>query len=341
MVAPTITCWVIDHPAHAQALLPFIRQGSTDDLIIATRRPDVEHLLATGEGVLPRRETLWVERPVGPEVGKIARLLLARRRITLVRQALKSRRASDREIDQIVVIAAPLELRAAKRSGIPRRLYISDNEGDHISHRLALGVSTEILLPDSWRGEMDGGFLAKANSKGMRIHRFGGNKAHVYLRPATLVESRPDGGGDGKRIMVRRLLGGGIHDGEIVDMVDVGKLDLDYEIDEHIEGERLPEPWSLPNRTLDYTGVLTQSVTLATESASLGVPAMLISSAGRGVFTELLASGALTICDNIESQGAEISAWLADLHQSDCGEWPDTLAEWQSIILPPESATVG
>ncbi len=332
MVAATITCWVIDHPAHAQALLPFIKQGSTDDLIIATRRPEVEHLLATSEGVMPRREMLWVERPVGHEVGKITRLLRARRRINLVRQTMKARRSSDREINQIVVIAAPLELRAAKRSGIPRRIYISDNEGDHISHRLALGASTEILLPDSWLGEMDGGFLAKASSKRLRIHRFGGNKAHVYLRPATLVESRPDGAGDGKRIMVRRLLGGGIHDREIVDMVDVGQLDLDCEIDEHIEGERLPEPWSLPNRTLDYEGVLTQSVTLATESASLGVPTMLISSAERGVFTELLASGALTICDNFESQGAEISAWLSDLYQIDLGEWPDTLAQWQSII---------
>ena len=332
MVAATITCWVIDHPAHAQALLPFIKQGSTDDIIIATSRPDVEHLLATSEGVMPRREMLWVERPAGYKVGKITQLLRARRRIRLVRQVLKARRASGREIDQIVVIAAPLELRAAKRSGIPRRLYISDNEGDHISHRLALGASTEILLPGSWRGEMDGGFLAKANGKGLRIHRFGGNKAHVYLRPATLVESRPDGVGDGKRIMVRRLLGGGIHDGEIVDMVDVEQLDLDCEIDEHIEGERLPKPWSLPNRTLDYEGVLTQSVTLATESASLGVPAMLISSAERGVFTELLASGALTICDNIESQGAEISAWLSELQQIDFGEWPDTLAQWQSII---------
>jgi hypothetical protein len=59
---------------------------------------------------------------------------------------------------------------------------------------------------------------------------------------------------------------------------------------------------------------------------------MLISSAERGVFTELLASGALTICDNIESQSGEISAWLSNLHQIDFGEWPDTLGEWQSII---------
>ena len=156
MVAATITCWVIDHPAHAQALLPSIKQGSTDDIIIATSRPDVEHLLATSEGVMPRREMLWVERPAGHKVGKVTQLLRARRRIRLVRQVLKARRASGREIDQIVVIAAPLELRAAKRSGIPRRLYISDNEGDHISHRLALGASTEILLPGSWRFSCQG-----------------------------------------------------------------------------------------------------------------------------------------------------------------------------------------
>lgn len=367
MVEVFTTCWVIDHPAHAQALLPFIKEGSTHDLIIATKRPDVEHLLATSEGVMPRREMLWVERPVGNGVGKIARLSRARRRFITVRQALKARRAGTRhgeqesahksggQIDQIVVIAAPLELRAAKRAGIPRRLYISDNEGDHFSHRLALGASTEILLPDSWRGDLDGGFLAKAERKGLGIHRFSGNKAHVYLRPVTLVEQRepPVGGATGaagaagegmaaeagKRIMVRRLLGGGIHDGEMVEMIDLEKLGLDCEIDEHIEGEKLPEPWSLPNHTLNYDGVLTQSVTLATESASLGVATLLISSAERGVFGELLASGVLNICDKVENQIAEITAWLSDPQQTDCGEWPDTLAQWNSFIQPTSSET--
>lgn len=382
MVEVFTTCWVIDHPAHAQALLPFIKEGSTHDLIIATKRPDVEHLLATSEGVMPRREMLWVERPVGNGVGKIARLSRARRRFITVRQALKARRAGTRhgeqesahksggQIDQIVVIAAPLELRAAKRAGIPRRLYISDNEGDHFSHRLALGASTEILLPDSWRGDLDGGFLAKAERKGLGIHRFSGNKAHVYLRPVTLVEQRepPVGGAAseaseageagaagtagtagaagegmaaeaGKRIMVRRLLGGGIHDGEMVEMIELEKLGLDCEIDEHIEGEKLPEPWSLPNHTLNYDGVLTQSVTLATESASLGVATLLISSAERGVFGELLASGVLNICDKVENQIAEITAWLSDPQQTDCGEWPDTLAQWNSFIQPTSSET--
>ena len=62
----------------------------------------------------------------------------------------------------------------------------------------------------------------------------------------------------------------------------------DCTIDEHTEGDMIEQPWSLPNSTLNYHGVITQSVSLATESASLGVPTLLVSKAKRGVLTNQL-----------------------------------------------------
>ena len=62
---PMRTCWVLDHPAHVRLLAPFLRAGQSNDVIIATRRKEVENLLESGDGHIPRRQTHWVERPVG------------------------------------------------------------------------------------------------------------------------------------------------------------------------------------------------------------------------------------------------------------------------------------
>ena len=59
------TCWVLDHPAHVRLLTPFLREGTTADLIVACERPEVRTMLEQGDGRLPRRQTLWVPRPVG------------------------------------------------------------------------------------------------------------------------------------------------------------------------------------------------------------------------------------------------------------------------------------
>ena len=61
---PMRTCWVLDHPAHVRLLAPFLRAGQSNDVIIATRRKEVENLLESGDGHIPRRQTHWVERPV-------------------------------------------------------------------------------------------------------------------------------------------------------------------------------------------------------------------------------------------------------------------------------------
>jgi len=59
------TCWVLDHPAHVRLLAPLLRESNTADLIVACERPEVRAMLDTGDGRLPRRQTLWVPRPVG------------------------------------------------------------------------------------------------------------------------------------------------------------------------------------------------------------------------------------------------------------------------------------
>jgi hypothetical protein len=339
MEESVVTAWVIDHPAHAQALLPFIREGSTSDLFILTKRPDVEHLFAAGEGIIPRRETLWVERPAGVGVGYFRRRIIAFKRYRQVTSALKLRSGSERAILQIVGISCPIEMRAAIKAGIPRRLYISDNEVDQFANRMALPNLSELLIPAQWREDIDGGFVAKVRRSEKPITHFDGNKAHVYLRPATIsnLETSAE-----RRILVRRLIGGGIHDEEMVSLlnsVELASLNPEVVFDEHTEGEKLENPWSLPNRTLDYDGVLTQSVTLATEAASLGVPTLLASNAQRGVLDSLIGSGIISLItddsnsSDSPSQREKISAWLDGLPSRGSEvEWPDTLSQWRTII---------
>ena len=57
------TCWVLDHPAQ-RLLAPFIRRDNLD-VLIATDRQEVRQLLDSAEGVLPKRQQIWVHRPVG------------------------------------------------------------------------------------------------------------------------------------------------------------------------------------------------------------------------------------------------------------------------------------
>ena len=78
------TCWVFDHPAHVRLLAPFLRSGTATDVIVATNRHEVRQLIESSEGVLPRRQIIWVERPVGK-----GRLRIAWKRMRTVRQELR------------------------------------------------------------------------------------------------------------------------------------------------------------------------------------------------------------------------------------------------------------
>ena len=130
------TCWVLDHPAHVRLLAPFLRAGQSDDVIIATQRKEVENLLQQGDGHLPRRQTHWVERPVGKNRRKKALL-----RWSSSHRFLRQCNQSGEPIRRIVSIGAPLELMAWKSPFLRRRLksikerwYITDTEVNHIAH---------------------------------------------------------------------------------------------------------------------------------------------------------------------------------------------------------------
>ncbi|MBT3971425.1 MAG: hypothetical protein HOE92_04310 [Euryarchaeota archaeon] len=354
-----VTCWVIDHPAHAQAFMPFIRNGNTADLFICCDRPDVRHLIESGEGILPRRQVLWVPRPTGIRMGKLKRLTIAYKRYKMVRRELQMRNGSSRQIMRIIGLGAPIELYAAKRSGIKARLYISDVEPDHLSHKWALKSATDILIPLCWRKDLDGGFSKKAeNREEIEVHHFPGTKPHVYLRPITFSTSTSES--SEVKILMRTLLGGGIHDeGEVIAIPDFSSSGI--ELKSHIEGARLDKPWELPNSILNFDGVITQSVSLASEAAVLGVPVFLISKAERGVLNWLEENGApLSRLSNSADCKAELEAWInrqKELKNSKGGgsgesseskaetvesmntpltsrqqEWPDTKASWGVVF---------
>ena len=325
------TCWVLDHPAHVRLLAPFLREGTTADLIVACERPEVRAMLEQGDGRLPRRQTLWVPRPVGE--GKRRKALY---RLRSVQRLLKAAgRDGQGAVERIVGVGAALEMLAAKprwwrRSTVHQRWYITDTEVNHLAHRIAVKAATHAVLPTHWCKDLDGGFLTSFQGQ---VHRLDGLHGHVHLAP----QRRPSKVSNPPRVLVRRLVGGGVHDeGEIVALPD-DALDgvVTTVADENAyEGD----PWTLDRELATHDGVITQSVTLASEAALLGTPTLLVSAAQRGFL------------DRLERDGAPLFRWrgegdeepwdsiharfLAGLHLTDALEpasWPDArgqLADW-------------
>ena len=80
------------------------------DLVVACERPEVRAMLEQGDGRLPRRQTLWVPRPVGE--GKRRKALY---RIRSVQRLLKAAgRDGQGAVERIVGVGAALEMLAAK-----------------------------------------------------------------------------------------------------------------------------------------------------------------------------------------------------------------------------------
>jgi len=287
--------------------------------------------LANGDGRLPRRQTLWVQRPVGE-----GRYRKALHRLRSVQRFLKQAgRDGQGPVERVVGVGASLELMAAKprwwrRSSVRERWYISDTEVNHVAHRLALKSATDAVLPTHWRQDIDNGFLAAFRG---RVHRLDGLHGHVHLAPLR----RPSKVSSPPRIVVRRLKGGGVHDGDeliplpddALDGVSITVLD---------ENEVKGDPWRLDRELAAHDGVITQSVTLASEAVLLGTPTLLVSKAERGFL------------DRLEAEGAPLFRWrgpldevawasvhaqfLAGLHLTDALEpmdWPDArhqLVDW-------------
>ena len=326
------TCWVLDHPAHVRLLAPFLREGTTADLIVACERPEVRTMLEQGDGRLPRRQTLWVPRPVGEGMRRKALY-----RIRSVQRLLKAAgRDGQGAVERIVGVGAALEMLAGKprwwrRSTVRQRWYITDTEVNHLAHRLARKAATHVVVPTHWRADLDGGFLASFKGQ---IHRLDGLHGHVHLAP----QRRPSKVSSPPRILVRRLEGGGVHDdGEIValpeDALDGVVTTL---ADENAyEGDA----WALDRELATHDGVITQSVTLASEAALLGTPTLLLSAAQRGFLDRLEADGAPLfrwIGEGDEEHWGSVHArFLAGLHLTDAlepADWPDAKGQLHSFL---------
>lgn len=320
------TCWVLDHPAHVRLLAPFIRSGTTSDVLIATDRVEVRQLLDSSEGVLPKRQQLWVERPIGPK-----RVRVAWKRMRSVRRFLKEAQRSGGRFDRIIAVGAPLELRVAKRLKIPKRWYISDTEVNHLAHRLAVNVATDAMVPTHWNTSIDGGWLERFQIKGARIHRLDGLHGMVHLRP----QLRPKQVAAIPKIAVRRLLGDGVHDaGEILSIPDSLLDGIDStQADESLYAG---DAWEFTSMLSMQDGVISQSVTVASEAVLMGVPTLLVSDAKRGFLDRLEADGyplfRLRTGDNVEEIHAQ---FLAGLHLTDAlelPEWPNTRQQFAEFI---------
>lgn len=268
-------------------------------------------MIESGDGFLPRREMLWVPRPVGEK-----RRRKALRRLRLVKKRLKQSR-----FDRIVSIGAPLELRAAKKL-IPSRWYISDTEVNHLAHRLARNAATDIVLPTHWRDD-----LHQPKFSG-RIHRLDALHGHVYLRPGII----PNEVSNPPKILVRRLDGTGIHDQDELQEIPESHLeglDITYVDENNVNCH----PWKLSEEIAANDGVITQSVTLASEAALLGVPTLLITRAQRGFLDRLRTEGyPLFVSEGEQETYLEFLAGLHLRDALDLPEWPDARRNLAELI---------
>ncbi|MDP6195167.1 MAG: hypothetical protein QF880_05565 [Candidatus Poseidonia sp.] len=326
------TCWVLDHPAHVRLLAEFLRNGTTADLIVACERPEVRTMLEQGDGRLPRRQTLWVPRPVGD-----GRKRKAVYRLRSVQRFLKAASKDGQgPVERVVGVGAALEMMAAKsrwwrRSSVLERWYITDTEVNHLAHRIAQKNATHAVLPTHWREDLDGGFLG---SFGGRVHRLDGLHGHVHLVP----HRRPSSVSSPPRILVRRLQGDGVHDGDEIVALPEDALDgvITTLADENgYEGDA----WELDRELAAHDGVITQSVTLASEAALLGTPVLLISAGERGFLDRLEREGAPLFRwrgPTDEAEWGSIHAqFLAGLHLTDAlepAEWPDAKGQLLSLL---------
>lgn len=332
------TCWVLDHPAHVRLLAPFIRCGQPNDIIIACDRIEVRKLLSSADGILPRRQLMWVQRAIGS--GKSFKAL---KRINQSHKFMKmAGRDGSGGIERIVVIGASLELLALKNiarlgtiKSIRKLIYITDTEVNHIAHNLALKQCTEIILPTHWNQNIDGGFLEKSsNSNKIIVHRLDGLHGHVHLRPS----QRPSQVSNPPRVLVRRLQGDGIHDDS--EVIHIPEKVWDGLIPTFADESKYDgDAWQLTQQLAAHDCVITNSVTLASEACLLGTPTLLISKAQRGFLSRLQQDGHPLFIWDEECVGEKfeekLTQFLCGIHLTDALEpeqWPNAKQQLADIL---------
>ena len=261
------TCWVIDHPAHFQLFRQWFRE---DDILIVTERQELDAMLAVGF----EQPTLRVERVIGNPLRRLQKGWRRQRQVTAF--------LFEHDVDRIISKGAPFELRAAYHM-VPERWYISDTEVNTTAHKLA--NPTHILLPESWEGKLK------------PTHTYPGilPQAYVPLNSSAWDSAKgqvqreigiPE---DDLVVFHRKLLGGGIHDGnEIVNYEQaIRKMKVHFVENKESAAAMDGSAWELPVQATLFDGVITGSTTLAAEAVVQGVPTLLISKAERGFLTYL------------------------------------------------------
>ncbi len=332
------TCWVLDHPAHLQLFQSFIQEGSPVDIIVATKRSEIDMMISHPNNPLPQRHLVRVNRPVGRKIFPIQREMRAFKRLRTVKAILKRRHLTGKPIEKIVCKGASLELLAAKKAKIERRIYLTDTEVNHLAHRHALSSATEVILSANWREHLDGGFLAACKQQGIIVHQLEGELPHVYLtQPSASRKAKEDGV---PTIFHRALLGGGIHDKD--ELVSASPLisDLGMEVVTMTEDQPVNDPWGLPRYISEFDGVLSESVTLAHEAVCQGIPTLLVSKAQRGFLDAHLGSSLLFRIDSTIKGPAlnhEVAAWREAVQMRRRGSdaavgWSNCDAELRRIL---------
>ena len=283
--------------------------SSVDDVIIACDRVEVRSMIEYCDGHLPRRKTVWVPRPVGK-----GRWKKAWKRSRASKKALKN-------VSKVVSVGAPLELRVAPRKA--KKFYITDTEINHLAHRLT--TPTDIIIPNHFIDSLAGPLMKKK----CNFHRIDGLHGHVHLQP----HLRPSSISDPPKILARRLQGDGIHDSdEILSIPEdwLEGLDLSYADENQVDGN----PWDLTTIMSGMDGVITQSVTLASEAVLLGLPTLLVSKARRG-FLDRLVNDGYPLFIATEHDESILAAWLAGIHLTDAldePDWPNTRLEILELL---------
>ena len=165
----------------------------------------------------------------------------------------------------------------------------------------------------------------------MNLHRLNGLHGHVHLRP----QLRPVQVQDPPSFVVRRLQGDGIHDSdevlEIPDQILEG-IDITYADESKYGGD----PWQFIAMLSQHNAVITQSVTVASESVLTGVPTLLVSDAKRGFLNRLESDGyplfRLTSQSDVEEIQAQFLAGLFLTEALELPEWPDAQHQFAEFI---------
>ena len=153
----------------------------------------------------------------------------------------------------------------------------------------------------------------------------------VHLRP----QLRPKQVAVVPKIAVRRLDGDGVHDaGEILEIPE--SILEGIEQTRADEGKYAGDAWEFASMMSMHDGVISQSVTVASEAVLMGVPTLLVSNAERGFLDRLESDGfplfRLRSNEDIEEIHAQFLAGLHLTEALDLPDWPNARQQFAEFI---------